>query len=276
MKKLLILLFSILISFNSYGEWIKVSESVDGDSYYIDLDTLKERDEYIYWWQMKDYLKPNESETMSDKAYIQGDCELTRTKVLSLIFYEQPMGKGTGESLDSLGVLMDFYNLPLEPFSWMYLPPDSIGAFMLEQSCSLVVKTSEEQQRIIEELQKTNEYQRLLAEEVLEDLAREQKNEEDQLNTLKRTYTNHIAAKVRSYWIYQGAEDGWGCDVSIQQSIEGVVEAVNVQNCTLDDSDKARSFKNSIERAIYKASPFPIAPDESVFDKEVLFFFRVN
>jgi len=31
MKKLLILLFSILISFNSYGEWTKVVEGVDGN-----------------------------------------------------------------------------------------------------------------------------------------------------------------------------------------------------------------------------------------------------
>ena len=76
--------------------------------------------------------------------------------------------------------------------------------------------------------------------------------------------------------MYQGADDDWGCDVYILQSIEGVVKAVNVQNCTLDDSDKARSFKDSIERAARKASPLPIAPDESVFEKEVLFHFLVN
>ena len=121
------------------------------------------------------------------------------------------------------------------------------------------------------------QYQRLLTEEIQadQDLERQLKIE-DQLNTLKNSYVNHIAARVRSYWRYQGAEDDWGCDVYIQQSVEGVVEAVNVQNCTLDDSDKARSFKNSIERAARKASPLPIAPDEGVFDKEILFFFRVN
>ena len=41
MKKLLLLLFSILISFNSYGEWEEVVESTDGDTYYIDKDTIK-------------------------------------------------------------------------------------------------------------------------------------------------------------------------------------------------------------------------------------------
>ncbi|SVC22094.1 uncharacterized protein METZ01_LOCUS274948, partial [marine metagenome] len=39
MKKLLILLFSLMLSFNSYGEWMKVTENVDDDSYYIDFNS---------------------------------------------------------------------------------------------------------------------------------------------------------------------------------------------------------------------------------------------
>ena len=33
---------------------------------------------------------------------------------------------------------------------------------------------------------------------------------------------------------------------------------------------------NSIERAVYKASPLPAAPDESVFDRRVSFIFVAN
>ena len=40
--------------------------------------------------------------------------------------------------------------------------------------------------------------------------------------------------------------------------------------------DKARSFKNSIERAVYKASPLPAAPDDAVFDREIMLYFRSN
>ena len=29
---------------------------------------------------------------------------------------------------------------------------------------------------------------------------------------------------------------------------------------------------NSIERAVYKASPLPAAPDEAVFDQEIYFY----
>jgi len=99
---------------------------------------------------------------------------------------------------------------------------------------------------------------------------------EDQFSKLKSSYIGLIAARVKDEWRYMGAEDDWGCDVYIIQDEDGYVEAVNVQDCTIDDSDKAESFRNSIERAVYKASPLPMAPDQSVFDTEIMFFFRVN
>ena len=61
------------------------------------------------------------------------------------------------------------------------------------------------------------------------------------------------------------------------------MEAVNIQNCNTGNSDnalmaddKARTFKNSIERAVYKASPLPIAPDEEIFDRQILYRFSAN
>ncbi len=60
MKKLTILLFSILISFNSYGEWTKVGEDVNGNTHYIDTDTIKDHKGSIYYWVLTDFLKPNE------------------------------------------------------------------------------------------------------------------------------------------------------------------------------------------------------------------------
>jgi len=93
---------------------------------------------------------------------------------------------------------------------------------------------------------------------------------------LKSLYVNQIAARVRNNWRYQGAEDYWSCDVYILQDINGIVQSVNLQSCDVDNSAKAKSFKNSIERAVYKSSPLPTAPDESVFDREIIFIFKVN
>ena len=95
-------------------------------------------------------------------------------------------------------------------------------------------------------------------------------------NELSVAYINQIASRVKEKWRYKGAEDNWGCDVYILQDANGKVQSVNVQSCNINDSAKSKSFKNSIERAVYKASPLPTAPDASVFDREILFHFRVN
>lgn len=100
--------------------------------------------------------------------------------------------------------------------------------------------------------------------------------QEDILNELKSNYINQIAARVKDKWRYNGAKDDWGCDVYILQDIDGNVKSVNLTSCNIDKSAKAKSFKDSIERAVYKASPLPDAPDKSVFDREVVFHFRVN
>ena len=137
-------------------------------------------------------------------------------------------------------------------------------------------KASVEAERAAEkEAFEKEQYNRLLTEAVQaeEDLAR-QLIIEDQLNTLKSAYINNIAARVKIYWHYQGAEDDWECTVYVLQDREGNVEAVNIQKCNLDNSEKAKAFKNSIERAVYIASPLPLAPDDAVFNREILFLFR--
>ena len=100
--------------------------------------------------------------------------------------------------------------------------------------------------------------------------------QEDILNELKVNYINQIASRVHNQWRYQGAKDNWGCDVHILQDVDGNVQSVNVQSCVVDNGAKSKSFKDAIERAVYKASPLPPAPDKSGFGREILFHFRVN
>ena len=57
MKKLLLLLL-ISLSFSSYGEWTKTSEGDDGDSYYIDFQTIKKIDNgNVVFWVMVDTVE---------------------------------------------------------------------------------------------------------------------------------------------------------------------------------------------------------------------------
>ena len=96
------------------------------------------------------------------------------------------------------------------------------------------------------------------------------------LNNLKSSYINQIAARVRDNWVYQGAKDDWGCDVYILQDEDGKVQSVNIQSCKIDNTSKAKSFKNSIERAVYKASPLPVPENKAMFDRELILLFRAN
>ena len=133
MKKFLIFLFSIIVSFNSYGEWTKITKGVDGDYFYIDLDTIKENDGDVYWWGMADFhlsYKPYNSYyqwdkgVVSEKTYFQGDCGIVRLKVLSRTFYQHGMVEGKG--------IPDKY---ASSSDWTYPSPETIGKDLLDFVC---------------------------------------------------------------------------------------------------------------------------------------------
>ena len=134
-----------------------------------------------------------------------------------------------------------------------------------------------EAERTAQKLAYENEqYNRLLTLEAQAELDAQKLQISDQQNTLKEAYVNNISARIKSFWRYQGAEDDWTCEVYVVQDRDGTVVAVDVRNCNVDNSNKAKVFKDSIRRAVYKASPLPSAPDEAVFDKELVMKFSVN
>ena len=126
MKKLLVLLFSILISLNSYGEWIKVTENLSGDAfYYVDTQTINEGGRYLYWWDLGDSEKLVAG-TLSAKFYQEGDCQVNRYRTLSYVFYKQRMGGGKGVT-----------DNPQNP-EWTYPTPGSVEKKILDFVCDYV------------------------------------------------------------------------------------------------------------------------------------------
>jgi len=93
MKKLLVFLFSILISFNSYGEWKKVGDDPNA-TYFIDDNSIRKINKSVYWWMLTNYKTPSPWGDMSSKIYNETDCEIFRTRFLTGDFYKQPMGMG--------------------------------------------------------------------------------------------------------------------------------------------------------------------------------------
>ena len=104
---------------------------------------------------------------------------------------------------------------------------------------------------------------------------------DDQLNISQNIWVESVITKINTYWRYSGARSDWFCYVFITQDRNGNVNTVDVNNCgdsimNIDENPTLNSFKNSIERAVYKASPFPLAPSEDAFSEQIIFEFRVD
>ncbi len=124
MNKLIVLLSSILISLNSYGEWIKINNA-DSGSQYIDTNSIKESNGYVYFWELGDWAQPRLKVYQSAAAYTQADCKVYRHKNLTLIFYKEQMGKGPGKEIEGLD-------------KWKYPAPNTIGYSALNYICEYV------------------------------------------------------------------------------------------------------------------------------------------
>ena len=121
---ILTLVFTVMFSSTSFADWTKVSENVDGDTYYVDFERIRKHGGYVYWWELNDYLKPSKYGDLSGKTYKQGDCKLFRYKYLSFSHHKESMGKDSGDS-----------NSPKNP-EWVYPPPKSVSETLLKTVCS--------------------------------------------------------------------------------------------------------------------------------------------
>ena len=109
----------------SYAEWTEVSKSVDGDTYYVDVERIRKHGGYVYFWYLNDYLEPTKYGHLSSKNYNQGDCKLVRYKFLSSSFHKEPMGEGTGEIVTPTG----------KSANWYYPSPNSVFEITLKRVC---------------------------------------------------------------------------------------------------------------------------------------------
>ena len=114
-----------MLSFSSYGEWTEFFTDDKGITWHINLEKVQERDGLVYFW----YMKSNKEESAT--VLTENDCMLSRSKNLQYFQYTEPMRKGDGMAL------------PTED-EWTYMPPDTVGEFILELGCDLAPLSLEE------------------------------------------------------------------------------------------------------------------------------------
>ena len=131
MKKIALILYTIIFSLlfptSSNADWKQVWNSL-GDTYYLDFEKIKKSEGYVYYWQLLNYVKPDESGYLSSKGYTQGDCQTFRFKFLSSSLHKERMGIGTGE--------VD--NTPDK--TWTYPSPNSVFEDNLKSVCKYAQK----------------------------------------------------------------------------------------------------------------------------------------
>ncbi len=75
-----------------------------------------------------------------------------------------------------------------------------------------------------------------------------------------------IVAKIQRAWIKPpSARAGVTCIVSVSQVPGGEVTAVRVNSCSIDDA----ALRQSVENAVYSASPLPPPPDPALFERNL-------
>ena len=127
MKKLLLLLFSIFISFSSYAEWVYIDNSQEsGVNFYIDVDYIEVEDGYVYWWDLNDYPEPSAEGRMSSSLLRGGDCNNNRFMNLEFYWFKEPMAMGEPGGIFT----------PEQ--EWTYPVSGSVEEMMLKFACEYV------------------------------------------------------------------------------------------------------------------------------------------
>jgi len=104
--------------------WHLVSDNSNGDEFYLDMQSIKQKDGLVYYWILVNYDKPMDGFS-SAKIFKEGDCSLKRDKTLTMMSYKEPMGEGSDFKTET----------PRNP-EWIYNRPSSGGLFLMEYACN--------------------------------------------------------------------------------------------------------------------------------------------
>jgi colicin import membrane protein len=83
-------------------------------------------------------------------------------------------------------------------------------------------------------------------------------------------YIARLSSKIQNAWIKPpSARAGLDCVVNITQIAGGEVTSAHVSQCNGD-----AAARQSIENAVYRASPLPAPPDPALFERNLVIHFH--
>ena len=131
---------------------------------------------------------------------------------------------------------------------------------------------AEAQKRAAEEKQRQAEAQEQaqLEEDLQHDLAAEEQARKARAGPALASWQSQIAAKINRAWLRPPtAQPGIECILNVSQVPGGEVTEVTIGACNGD-----QAVRESIEAAVYRASPLPPPPDPALFDRHLRIDFK--
>ena len=87
------IVFVFLFFFDAKANWTKVTQSSNGQSFYVDMENIIEIKGLVYFWELIDYKNEDEYGDKSAKIYIKADCTNLKFKWIKLSYHKAAMGK---------------------------------------------------------------------------------------------------------------------------------------------------------------------------------------
>jgi len=126
-------------------------------------------------------------------------------------------------------------------------------------------RAAEEQQRQAEAREQSER-----EEELQRDLAAEEQARRARAGPALASWQSQIAAKINRAWLRPPtARPGIECLLNVTQVPGGEVTEVSIGACNGD-----QAVRESIEAAVYRASPLPAPPDPALFDRHLRIDFK--
>jgi colicin import membrane protein len=134
-------------------------------------------------------------------------------------------------------------------------------------------KKRAEEKRLAEEQQKADEQANAQREaDLRRSLDQEIRRDQAQTSGAMATWQSQITARINDNWSRPAsARPGIVCVLNVTQVPGGAVTNVRIGACNGD-----QAVRETIESAVYKASPLPPPPDPSLFERELIITFRPN
>lgn len=127
MKRLLTAALLSLTCFTVHAEWIEITKSVTGNTYYVDPATKKRKGNIVRMWDFvvfaKPALTPDNKPYSSEKTHLAYNCDDDTFRILYIAGY--PDKKGESSALFVMGT----------PGNWESIVPNSVLDTRLRFAC---------------------------------------------------------------------------------------------------------------------------------------------